>query len=168
MRIVALYTYLVSTGRFEEIMHVFPITGHTMLPCDRDFGDIERCLRKKVSIYTPSEYVKVIAAARRVNPFTVHEMTASDFINLDDVVKRVSLKKSTNDGHKVDFRGIMQLKVCKECPMMLNIKSTHNEGEAWQVVSLLKRSRQVKNVADVSLPVKYTSARALPKNKVGP
>ena len=28
--------------KFDNIFHIFPISGHTMLPCDRDFGNIKK------------------------------------------------------------------------------------------------------------------------------
>jgi len=45
--ILSLWQYLVANGSFKEIRHIFPLSGHTMMPCDRDFGDIERKLQKK-------------------------------------------------------------------------------------------------------------------------
>jgi len=58
--ITALCSYLIAAGDFEEILHIFPISGHTMMPSDRDFEDIERKLRKKKCIYGPSEYVEIM------------------------------------------------------------------------------------------------------------
>ena len=50
-RFVIMYLYsLVKLGRFKKIKHVFPIRGHSFLPCDRDFAIIEQKKRKK-SVY---------------------------------------------------------------------------------------------------------------------
>ena len=45
---------LVINGRFEMVMHQLPTRGHSHLPCDRDFGVIERLQRKQdhVELYT--------------------------------------------------------------------------------------------------------------------
>ena len=69
--IVALWQYLVSSGKFHEIIHRFPIPGHTMMPCDRNFGDIERHLRSIETIYSPDEYAQHIAKSRVNNKFVV-------------------------------------------------------------------------------------------------
>ena len=55
-RFVIMYLYsLVKLGRFKKIKHVFPIRGHSFLPCDRDFGIIEQKKRKKERVYVPTQ-----------------------------------------------------------------------------------------------------------------
>jgi len=76
--IVGLWMRLISEEKFDEIIHRFPISGHTMLPCDRDFADIERVVRKIQHVYTPEVYMDIVRKARRHNQFEVHEMTAND------------------------------------------------------------------------------------------
>lgn len=49
-------------GRFapdniEEVELVFPITGHSFLPPDRVFGNIEREIKKLEEIIKPEEIV---------------------------------------------------------------------------------------------------------------
>ena len=41
---------------FTEVKHFFPIRGHSFLPPDRVFGRIEKELRRKDNILSPSEY----------------------------------------------------------------------------------------------------------------
>ena len=48
---------------------------------------------------------------------------------------------------------------------VLHFKHSHSDSDAWQQVSFHKRGRQHK-LANFSLPQKYNSQRALPKNKV--
>ena len=45
---------------------VFPVRGHTFLPCDRVFGIIEKKLRKKERLYSPKEYHDVFAESGNV------------------------------------------------------------------------------------------------------
>ncbi|KAJ4429631.1 hypothetical protein ANN_21832 [Periplaneta americana] len=45
MMVLAL-VHLVAKGRFDEISHKFLVSGHSFLPCDRDFAMIEK--RKRV------------------------------------------------------------------------------------------------------------------------
>ena len=78
-----------------------------MLPCDRDFGDIERCLRKMQTIYTPSEYAVAIRKAQKINPFTLHEMHNVDFVSMDPVLQCITLQTTTSKGCKVQFRNII-------------------------------------------------------------
>jgi len=45
---------LVLNGKFDEITHQLPVRGHSYLPCDRDFGIIERMQRRRdhIEMYT--------------------------------------------------------------------------------------------------------------------
>ena len=52
-----------SNGRFEKIIHYFPIRGHSFLPCDRAFGTAKRIIRKTDRIYTPDEINTLIQKA---------------------------------------------------------------------------------------------------------
>lgn len=31
---------------FKKVQHIIPIRGHSVLPCDRDFGTVEKHLRR--------------------------------------------------------------------------------------------------------------------------
>ena len=41
---------LVVQGRFEHIEHMFLEVGHTLLPCDRCFGNIEKRKEERIII----------------------------------------------------------------------------------------------------------------------
>ena len=45
--------------KFDNILHIFPISGHTMLPCDRDFGNIKKHISSHVqAMYTRDQWAK--------------------------------------------------------------------------------------------------------------
>ena len=61
--ILFLFIYLVANGFFEEIEHKFLLSGHSYLPCDRDFAQIEK--RKKVTKnFVPADLENMIRQAR--------------------------------------------------------------------------------------------------------
>ncbi len=72
----------VHSGRFSMVKQYFLISDHSFLPCDQDFGNIESAL-KGIQIYTTPHYVAFMKEARRDNPFTVVEMGADDFVDLE-------------------------------------------------------------------------------------
>lgn len=47
----------IHSGRFDFIKHYFLIPGHSYLPCDRDFGNIEQKIRH-IPVYTPDHYIE--------------------------------------------------------------------------------------------------------------
>ena len=49
---------------FMTVEHKFPLPGHTFLPCDRDFGVIEKKKRKTVAVYNPEGWFTLVEKAR--------------------------------------------------------------------------------------------------------
>jgi len=162
--VMCLWQYLIRTGKFDQTTHIFPISGHTMLPCDRDFGQIEKVLRKHERIYSPVEYCTLIAHARHANPFNVVQMNTKDFVCFKSLAACTSNKKVTVTGQKVEFRKATQFHFCKESPNMMFLKYTHDENETWQSVNVQKRGRQTA-MANVKFPMKYEGPRAISKKK---
>ncbi|KAJ8885711.1 hypothetical protein PR048_011909, partial [Dryococelus australis] len=57
--------YIVQKGVFKIIDHKFTKICHSYLDSDRDFGRIEKRLRKYQTICTPEKYSQVIASSSR-------------------------------------------------------------------------------------------------------
>ncbi|CAH1114844.1 unnamed protein product [Psylliodes chrysocephalus] len=73
---------LASSGRFNKIVHYFPIRGHSFLPCDRDFGVAKRLIRKQDRIFLPEEYYELIERSSSKSLFSierVHNENILDF-----------------------------------------------------------------------------------------
>jgi hypothetical protein len=66
------YEILVKTKKFEEIILIYPIPGHSFLDCDRDFGRIEKNRLKVEKVNLPSEWVKIIKETDRQKPFIIN------------------------------------------------------------------------------------------------
>ena len=97
---VLMLRLLSDLPHLKYIIHRFPEPGHSFLPNDRDFGQIEKLIKKKDAIYVPAEYVEIMKKARKSpSPFDVVDMTTSDFV---DVSRGVNFK---NLSHPVDNDG---------------------------------------------------------------
>ena len=96
--IMALWFHLVKEKKFRSITHVFVVTGHTHLPCDRDFGLIEKASRRKEHVYSPEEWITIIGS---IKIFQVKTMSNSDFKQISLLPIRRSAK--TTEGRKVEF-----------------------------------------------------------------
>lgn len=55
--------------------------GHSFLPCDRDFGSLERVIRKYDRIYLPEDYENMILSCRKLKPFTITKISYKDIID---------------------------------------------------------------------------------------
>ncbi|KAJ8895339.1 hypothetical protein PR048_000670 [Dryococelus australis] len=86
---------LIHNDHFDTIRHQFLVSGHTYMPCDRDFGLHEAEKIKRQYVYTPEDWIDVIRKSRRRNPFNVYKMNGSDFLSFecltDKLQKRVPM-----------------------------------------------------------------------------
>lgn len=70
---------LVDSGRFRKIQQIFPMRGHSFLPCDRAFGIIKRSLRRKERLYSVQELMElIVSSSRQSDFFTVHLISGED------------------------------------------------------------------------------------------
>ena len=53
----------------EEIQIFYTLSGHTRLPCDRDFARIKKNRRRKDRVVKPSERVNLLKESDMSNPF---------------------------------------------------------------------------------------------------
>lgn len=76
---------LETTTHIKDIEMIFPVTGHSFLPPDRVFALIERAIKKKEDIITPSEYEAIIkgnATIHRLTEVSIYDWNESskDFL----------------------------------------------------------------------------------------
>jgi hypothetical protein len=75
--VLIMIVFLVLKGYCEIIDLKFLVSGHSYMPCDRDFGVIEK--RKRVSkCMVPEEVQEMVKSARLDTPFQVIPMEKGD------------------------------------------------------------------------------------------
>ena len=89
---IALMQHLVVNEFFSTVEQKFLTTGHSFLPCDRDFAIIEKAKKGKM-VYIPKHWVEVIANSESSNPFEVCMMCTNDFKNIDIILKSLVTTK---------------------------------------------------------------------------
>lgn len=74
---------LVKMKKFDKIEQYFPIRGHSFLPCDRDFSQIKRRLKKFDRIYSVRQLIQIILSCSPKNPqkFTVKLVEADEILD---------------------------------------------------------------------------------------
>lgn len=98
--LIRFFLALTDTGRFKKIEHIFPIRGHSYLPCDRDFSMISRVLKKNDRIYNIHDITTLIVSSSKSHKFTVKEIhDSSDITDYKtwwlDYYKRTCLSEET-------------------------------------------------------------------------
>lgn len=81
---------------FTTIDHKFMVSGHSYLPNDRGFGNIETAKRRGRHIYVPEDWYTLVHEAHHQNAFSVKEMQPSDFVSLKDLAAVVNRKTNTH------------------------------------------------------------------------
>ncbi|CAH1103862.1 unnamed protein product [Psylliodes chrysocephalus] len=71
--------------KFKSIEHRFLVSGHTYLPCDRDFAQIEKHKRYLRQMYCPEDWFEAVRKSKRANPFEVIVMEQKDFLSFQKV-----------------------------------------------------------------------------------
>lgn len=102
--LIAFYQYLILHKYFEIIDHKFPEVGHSYLDSDRDFGRIEKLLRKHEKISLPDEYRSHIKSALSTRAKVI-DMTGK-FYNIGGLVAGLGLynNKRNDLNEPVKFR----------------------------------------------------------------
>ena len=143
----------------------YPVPGHSRMPCDRDFGRIEKKQQKQHQVSKPSEYVSMIKSANSQKPFEVVyvEHPVSDNMQNDGtpVVKVKDYKKSLEPLIKgptglAKYRGVL---FCRgENPKS---RSTMT-GECTEEMKFLKRGVKKAQVCKEVLSAKPAYINYLP------
>lgn len=102
--LIAFYQYLILHKYFEVIDHKFPEVGHSYLDSDRDFGRIEKVLKKHETIYSPEEYRSHIKSALPAKAKVVD--MSEKFFNISGLVAGLCLynNKRNDLNELVKFR----------------------------------------------------------------
>jgi len=99
----------------SEVSLIFPVRGHSFLPCDRLFGRISRDIRSRSNIVTPGEYHDIFRMHAKVFVYG-KDWTVLDFksavaetykriIGLQDFKRIVLSRNSKGRVVKIDVRG---------------------------------------------------------------
>ena len=160
---------LVHQERFGLIKHYFLMPGHSYMPCDRDFGNLETFFRGR-EIYTTQHYIELMQEARRDHPFLVVDMTSDMFFDLTPLqshcTKTQLAKSRFKEGrlfvYKADYKQGMK------------IHHNYLEDDDFDVAQQVKLQKGKRtaynpdtfNLADVDLPLKYPDGVALRPDKL--
>ncbi|XP_049768938.1 uncharacterized protein LOC126106626 [Schistocerca cancellata] len=151
----ALERSLVAIKRFDSVQHYFPVVGHTMLPCDRDFGYVERYARNRHPIvYTPDEWAEVIKSASPKH-FIVTKMERENFRSLESLKTLTSKRTESTSGDPHHFSEATQFKFESEDPFKLSVKHSYSDIGAFMSMDIrVKKKGRLLEPNPYQLPIK--------------
>ncbi|XP_066987766.1 uncharacterized protein [Macrobrachium rosenbergii] len=145
---------LIHDKKFFNIQHHFLVPGHSYMPCDRHFGNIEQKLRKYATIETRDDYIRLIKDATHEG-FEVIAMQREDFLDFE--VLQYHITKRTPRGTTFSNSRIVKY----DCSYRegYQVKDTYSSDEAFEKVRLQKGkqcfSRDVFDLSKVPLTPRY-------------
>lgn len=140
--IICLYQLFILKDFFKVIDHKFPEVGHSYLDSDRDFGRIEKKLRKHETIHLPEQYREVINKSSKKSFVTDMTSHFRSFDNLSTQLRLFNRKKNTLN-EKIAFRdGIKWIRVERYGYYLY--KDTYDEYTPFKEVCILKGKGDVK------------------------
>ncbi|CAH1993091.1 unnamed protein product [Acanthoscelides obtectus] len=142
IKMALLCNYIVSSHDLivEEINHKFLVSGHSYLPCDQDFGLIEKQKKYFKDIYVPDSWETVVKAARKKVPFKVVQMTVTDFYSTVNLEKNITNRKISENKLKVEWMKIQWLLFKKSDPLKIYFKYSNQDFAPFDSVDVSKRN----------------------------
>lgn len=113
----------------------FMVSGHSYLPNDADFGNIDQASRNQI-VYIPDDWYRVIVTARKTNKFLLVRMGDDDFLSIDKLAKAVTKRKKNINGDKVNWLRMQWLRFSKEKEYSIQYKYTLNEEMPFDEIDL--------------------------------
>lgn len=107
----------------ESITFKYLMPGHSYLPNDKDFGDIERALKYNQRIYTPDDYIQIMALCKKKNSLITSQMEIDDFYSTEPLEKLIVNRKKKTRNVKVNWMKTRELGITKEDPYHIYMKS---------------------------------------------
>lgn len=145
----------------------FLVSGHSFLPNDSDFGDIEKALKYQQRLYTPQDYINVMKIARKKNPFIIHKMTKEDFISSEVLEKNIVNRKKDTIGGKINWLNVREIKLDKNSPYSIFFKFSYDEAVYVEVDIKPKQKGKQREVFNLNnLPLLYSNGKPVSAPKL--
>jgi hypothetical protein len=131
-KMLAMFKFLIKAKYYTQVEQKFLCSGHSFLPCDRDFALIER-KKKTAVINVPFDWVEMIVAARPSNPFLVTIMNREDFKDFSP------LETALYRNPKLKITDKLWFKFVSDDPDSIHTRVGHNVSQPWVSYTLRKR-----------------------------
>lgn len=152
---------------YTTVDHKFMVSGHSYLPNDRDFSNIENAMRKSQVIYVPSDWYHLVSECLWNNTFEVIEMKVDDFRSIAPVKSSITNRKTTVNNEKVEWMQMRWLWFQKAHRFSMQFRYTHNKLDEWKVVDVKKRVKgRPPGLGRLSLPWLWEDSRCLDSKKL--
>ena len=154
-----MFLWLIHRG-FLAVVHLeFMLPGHSMMPCDRSFGVLEKEYKKLETINHPNEYINIIS--RSTNSHST-SLGYKDFIDFKSLLQFIQFRKAKTVLFSKSRRIILDsdypwsmLLITPTGTERVNLNRRENEGPDGPILNLPELVAQKYSDPSSKLPLKY-------------
>ena len=143
--------YALSKFEFEEIEHIFFVSGHSQNDGDSMHSVIERSSRH-VSVYTPTQWAQTMRTAKRHAPlYIVEELDQSDFFDFKNGRASEEFQLDTKK-EKIRWLDVKNFKLSSKEPNLVHVGYDYSaEYHQLNLVQKLRKVHTIPNPAEIPL-----------------
>ena len=164
-KVCCMWMHLLSVTNLETVSHKFLESGHSYLPCDSDFGDVEKYAKSPPQVYSPDEWYGIVRKARSKHPFHVITMEIENFVSTAGLESAVVNRKKTDDNDKVEWLKMKHIQFRKSTPLVMHYKYSHSEENFRSVGLAPKRKSKGGDISD-DQPLLNPKEKSISKEKL--
>jgi hypothetical protein len=163
-KIALFWMHICNSSDIEVINHKFMVSGHSYLPNDSDFGVVERATNKSSELFVPEKWYSLIEKCKRKKPFSVCRIDRDMFLSISELQKYTTIRKTSIDGHNVEWLKMQWIQIRKEEPLKMFFKYSVQEDIEFQCVDFSKKGNSLAD-SEYTLQPLYREQRPLSHEK---
>jgi len=117
----------------KTITFRYRVSGHSFLPNDSEFGDVECALRRQERLYLPEDITRVMNDCRSRNRFVVTRMDRQDFVSTSSLEQCTVNRKVDSSRNIVSWLHAREIHLSKEKPDHLYLSTTFDPNDRVEV-----------------------------------
>ena len=172
-QMICFWSNLILQKRFIRIDHKFLVRGHTYLPNDRDFAQIEK-RKAGAKVLLPEQWEEIIREACPAKPFNIERMSTEKMLDFAPLTKHFTMRKKDSIGSPVliskaswfNFGEVEDNGSIVSHPGEYWMKSSFSVDEQWQKVCILKGRHKLSPPNDINYLIKYPDGHPINPKKV--
>lgn len=138
-------------------------SGHSFLPNDSEFGEVETALKRHEKLFTDEHYMNVMKQCRTKNGFEVNRMSPKDLFSVHGLESLITNRKVDINREKVSWLDTHEILMEKNQPGI--IKMRKKIDGPFQSVNLNKTGYPL-DMKDIVLGILWPTGRNLSKEKI--
>lgn len=167
INMVIIMLYILQThDTLEKVTLRFLQPGHTYLPNDSEFGDVECVLKKHSRLYTADDFINIMKSCRRKNKFEVIKLTKNDFHSIKPILNQITNRKTDIHKNKLSWLETHEIQLKKSEPTTLFMKTKLSCEAASVDIGKGTKKRRKPIDFNVDLPLLYPEGRELSNDKI--